>query len=171
MSSAFIDEDSEHLEELPEIPQSDNPGYITPGGLKRLKAELESLEQEKRPPLLAEIEEGGAGATQAETALARIEQRVKYLHARIGRAIVVDPATAAPDRVHFGSIVTVRDQDGHEMHVHIVGEDETDPERGRVSCFSPLAKALMTRQAGDTVVWNRPIGDSTLTIISIDQEK
>ena len=167
MSRAFVDDDNEHVEGLPEIPQSDNPGYITPEGLKQLKAELESLEQEKRLPLLAEIEEGGAGASEAETELARIEQRVKYLQARIGRAIVVDPSSASHDRVHFGSIVTVRDQDGHEMHVHIVGEDETDPERGRVSCFSPLARALMTRQAGETVTWNRPIGDSMLTIIEI----
>lgn len=170
MSRAFIDDDSDHIEELPELPQSDNPGYITPAGMARLSEDLRVLEQEKRPPLLEEIEEGGAGASQAEGELAAIDQRIKYLHARIARAIIVDPsaAEAAPDRVHFGSVVIVRDQNGQEMRVHIVGEDETDPEHGRVSCFSPLAKALMTKQTGETVTWHRPIGDLDLTILRIE---
>jgi len=170
MSSAFVDEDSDHIEELPELPQSNNPGYITAGGMARLKAELDALEHEKRPPLLEEMEAGGAGASQAEAKLARVEQRIKYLHARIARAIIVDPSTAAPNHVHFGSIVTVRDHNDREMRVHIVGEDETDPEHNRVSCFSPLAKALMTRSIGDTVTWHRPIGDLDLTILAIGQE-
>lgn len=170
MSRAFIDDDSDHIEELPELPQSDNPGYITPAGMARLNEELRVLEQEKLPPLQEKIEEGAADVSQAEGELAAIEQRVKYLHARIARAIVVDPsaAEAAPDRVHFGSVVIVRDQSDHEMRVHIVGEDETDPEHNRVSCFSPLAKALMTRQTGETVTWHRPIGDLELTILRIE---
>lgn len=170
MSRAFVDDDSDHIEELPELPQSDNPGYITPAGMARLNEELRVLEQEKLPPLQEAIEAGGPDTSQAEGELAAIDQRIKYLHARIARAIVVDPsaAEAAPDRVHFGSVVTVRDQNGHEMRVHIVGEDETDPEHGRVSCFSPLAKALLTKQTGETVTWHRPIGDLNLTILNIE---
>jgi transcription elongation GreA/GreB family factor len=168
MSRAFVDDDSEGREELPELPQSDNPGYLTPKGLERLEAELARLEEEVRPPLLATIEEGDTGATQAEIELARVEQRVAYLKARIARAIVVDPSEAAPDRVHFGSKVTVRDQNGEEMHIHIVGEDETDIEHGSVSCFSPLAKALMMKQVGDTATWHRPIGDLDLTVLAIE---
>ncbi len=169
MSSAFVDEDDDHIEQLPELPQSDNPGYITPEGMAQLSAELEKLEQERRPPLLEEIEAGGPGASQAEGELARVEQRVNYLHARIARAIVVDPSEAAPDRVHFGAVVVVRDGNGQEMKFHIVGEDETDPEHGKVSWVSPLAKALMTKEAGDTVTWHRPIGDLELTVLSIAQ--
>lgn len=170
MSSAFVDEDNNPIEQLPELPQSEHPGYLTPAGMERLQAELDALELEKLPPLLAEIEAGGPGASQAEADRALVEQRVKYLHARIARAIVVDPADAAPDRVHFGCIVMVRDGDGHEMKVHIVGEDETDPEHGKVSWVSPLAKALMTKEVGETVTWHRPIGDLELTILSIDQQ-
>jgi transcription elongation GreA/GreB family factor len=171
MSRAFIDEDSEHQEELPEIPQSHNPGYITPRGYHLLQQELERLENVDRPPLVEELESGGAGATEAEVRLARLDQRIHYLQARIGRAIVIDPLEAPADHVHFGSIVTVRDQDGHEMRVHIVGEDETDPDAGRVSCFSPLAKALMSHAVGDVAVWHRPIGDLKLTIVSVEQEE
>jgi transcription elongation factor GreB len=170
MSRAFIDEDSEHQEELPEIPQSHNPGYITPGGYRLLQEELERLENVERPPLVEELESGGAGATEAEVQLARLDQRIRYLHARIGRAIVINPADAPSDHVHFGSKVTVRDESDHEMHVHIVGEDETDPDAGRVSCFSPLAKALMSKGVGETAIWHRPLGDLRLTIVSIEQE-
>lgn len=168
MSSAFIDEDSEHLEELPEIPQSTNPGYITPKGLRMLNSERDRLRHDIRPPLADRVEEGEAGAAAAEIELARVEQRIRYLEARIARAIVVDPATAAPDRVHFGAAVTVRDGDGEAIRYEIVGEDETDPEHNRVSCFSPLAKALMTRRVGETAVWHRPIGDLELTVLSIE---
>lgn len=170
MSRAFIDEDSEHQEELPEIPQSHNPGYITPEGYRMLQEELERLENKERPPLVEELESQGPGASEAEVALARLDQRIRYLHARIGRAILIDPADAPSDHVHFGSIVTVRDETGHEMRVHIVGEDETDPDAGKVSCFSPLAKALMSKGVGEVAVWHRPIGDAQLTILSITLE-
>ncbi|MDB5035916.1 MAG: putative transcription elongation factor [Chlorobi bacterium] len=168
MSRAFVNEDNDQPEELPEIPQSPNPGYITAAGLAGLKAELARLETVDRPPLETAIAGGGGEAGQAETELARIRQRVKYLEARIARAIVTDPAAAAPDHVHFGAIVTVRDQSGHQMRVHIVGEDETDPEHNTVSCFSPLARALMTKQVGDIALWRRPIGDLELTVLAIE---
>lgn len=168
MSSAFIDEDSEHLEELPEIPQSKNPGYITPKGLRMLNIELGRLHHEARPPLIDLVERGGTNAAASEIELARVEQRIRYLEGRIARSIIVDPSAAAPDRVHFGSAVTVRDHNGETTRYEIVGEDETDPEHDRVSCFSPLAKALMTRRVGETAVWRRPIGDLELTIVSID---
>ena len=170
MSSAFIDEDSEHLEELPEIPQSENPGYITPKGLAALKGELHELTHVVRPPLLESVEEGEANSTAAEIELARAEQRIKYLEGRIARAIVVDPTLAAPDRVHFGTLVRVRAHDGTEHRYHIVGEDETDPEHDQVSCFSPIAKALMTKKVGEMVMWHRPIGDLELTILSINND-
>lgn len=170
MSRAFIDEDSEHQEELPEIPQSHNPGYITPQGYRMLQEELERLENVERPPLVEELESGGAGAVAAEVQLARLDQRIHFLHARIGRAIVINPLDAPPDHVHFGSIVTVRDPNDHEMRVQIVGEDETDPDAGKVSCFSPLAKALMSKTVGDVALWHRPIGDVELTVVSIEQE-
>ncbi len=170
MSRAFVDDDHQLPEELPELPQSSNPGYITLGGLTRLKAELDRLENSELPPLLAAIEAEGAQAVEAETRRARVEQRINYLQARIGRAIVVNPSAAPTDRVHFGAVVTVRDQNGQEMRVHIVGEDETDPEHNRVSCFSPLAKALMSRQVGESVLWHRPIGDIELTVLGIESD-
>jgi transcription elongation factor GreB len=169
MSRAFVDDDNEQPEGLPEIPQSEHPGYITPAGLAALEAEMERLETAVRPPLVAEKEAGEANAARAEIELARIDQRLNYLRARIARAIVVDPASVSNERVHFGSVVVVRDENGQELTYTIVGEDETDPDRGRVSWVSPLARALMTRSVGETTVWHRPIGDVTLTVVSIDE--
>lgn len=168
MSSAFVDEDSDHLEALPDIPQSHFPGYITPSGLERLQDELDRLENVERPPLSETFEAGESGAREAEVELARIDQRLRYLKARIARALIVDPSTTPNDHVHFGSVVSVRDQQGNEMRVRIVGEDETDPEHGEVSWVSPLAKALMKRHVGEKAIWSRPIGNLELTVLSID---
>jgi transcription elongation GreA/GreB family factor len=168
MSRAFVDDDREQGEDLPEIPQSQNPGYITRRGLARLKDELHRLEDVERPPFAAEVEGQHAGATEAEVQLARLDQRIKFLTGRIARAILVDPSTVAEDRVHFGAVVTVRDQQGEETRYHIVGEDEDDPAQGHVTCFSPLAKALLTKKIGEKVVWHRPIGDLELTILKIE---
>ena len=169
MSRAFIDEDSEHQDELPDIPQSHFPGYITPEGFARLQKELDDLRDRELPPLQAELESGGPGATEAEITIARIEQRARYLNARLERAIVLDPTTSTHDHVHFGAIVTARDQNGHETRVQIVGEDETDPDAGKVSWVSPLAKALVNKKVGEKGVWHRPIGDLELEIVKIEQ--
>ncbi len=171
MSRAFVDDDADVPEGLPEIPQSPHPGYITPRGLAALESELERLENVERPPRLAQIEAGESNAARAEIELARIDQRINYLRGRIARAIVVHPQSASHERVHFGAVVTARDDKGELMRVTIVGEDETDPGSGRVSWISPIARALMTRTVGETVVWKRPIGDMTLTILSIDGEE
>ena len=169
MSRAFIDEDSEHQDELPDIPQSHFPGYITPEGFARLQKELDDLRDRELPPLQAELESGGPGATEAEITIARIEQRARYLNARLERAIVLDPTTSTHDHVHFGAIVTARDQNGHETRVQIVGDDEADPDAGKVSWVSPLAKALVNKKVGEKGVWHRPIGDLELEIVKIEQ--
>lgn len=168
MSRAFVDEDNDQPEGLPEIPQSSNPGYITPHGLAALKGELAQLEEVERPPLTERIAEGGANATRAEISLLRIDQRINYLRARIARAIVIDPASSSHEHAHFGSSVLVRNGNGEQMQVRIVGEDETDPDHGMVSWVSPLARALMSRSVGDRVTWHRPIGDLELTILAIE---
>ncbi len=134
-----------------------------------MKKELDGLRDGELPPLLAEVEEGGPGATEAEISIARIEQRVRYLNARLERAIVLDPASSTHDHVHFGAIITARDQEGNEMRVQIVGEDETDPDGGKVSWVSPLAKALVNMKIGEKGIWHRPIGDLELEIVKIEQ--
>ena len=71
----------------------------------------------------------------------------------------------------FGAEVTVEDEDGEAKTYRIVGEDEADPDHGKVSWVSPLAKALIDARAGDLVIWERPTGEVELEIISIAYPK
>ena len=76
-------------------------------------------------------------------------------------AEVIDPPTSG-DRVTFGSTVRVEDQDGKETLYQIVGSEETDPTRGRISVMAPLARTLIGKKVGDTVEAQLPGGKKTL---------
>jgi transcription elongation factor GreB len=84
-----------------------------------------------------------------------------------GRAVLVDNAGKTHDRVYFGATVTVADESGGERTVSIVGVDELDPGRGRVSWISPIATALLKAQVGDVVTMRTPRGPEELEIIAI----
>jgi transcription elongation GreA/GreB family factor len=83
------------------------------------------------------------------------------------RAILVDPAVQALDRVRFGMTVEVRHEDGSIEALTIVGEDEAEPGTGRISWLSPLAEALLDAEPGDEVAWQRPAGKTRLEIIGM----
>ena len=83
------------------------------------------------------------------------------------RAILVDPAVQALDRVRFGLTVDVRHEDGSTEALTIVGEDEAEPGTGRISWLSPLAEALLEAEPGDEVAWRRPAGKARLEILAV----
>ena len=87
--------------------------------------------------------------------LREIDRRIRYLSKRLDRADVVDNAGKTHERVYFGATVTVSDETGEERKVTIVGVDELDPTRGRVSWLSPLARALLNASVGDMVTLAR----------------
>ena len=98
---------------------------------------------------------------------AAVARDLRYFQARLESAIVVDVANEPDDEVHFGATVKTEDENG-ETHVFtIVGEDEADVAKGKVSWRSPLAKALIGAKAGDTVTWNRPAGALALEVLEI----
>ena len=80
---------------------------------------------------------------------------------------MVDNAGKTHDRVYFGATVTVADESGAERTVSIVGVDELDPGRGRVSWISPIATALLKASVGDVVTMRTPRGSEELEIIAI----
>jgi transcription elongation GreA/GreB family factor len=102
-----------------------------------------------------------------ELRLAHVHRDIRYLEARIERAIPVDAAQQPVDEVAFGAVVEVRDSKGTRQRFAIVGEDEADAERGTVSWVSPLARALIGSGVGDVVLWRRPAGEAELTIEAI----
>jgi transcription elongation factor GreB len=72
--------------------------------------------------------------------------------------------------VAFGLWVRVEDEEGTESRYQIVGEDEIDPEKGRITFSSPLGKALLGKKLGDVVTVKRPKGDLELEIVGIESE-
>jgi hypothetical protein len=79
------------------------------------------------------------------------------------------PPTPNPKgQVRFGSTVRAIDESGEVYEVSLVGEDEADVQKGLISYVSPLAKALLKARVGDEVIWQRPLGEVRLEILSVD---
>jgi transcription elongation GreA/GreB family factor len=162
MSRAFVKEqdDASH-EALPEIPLSEHPNYITAQGLARLRERLATTQARR------DASKASGDTLSQQNELAILDRELRWLNARVASAIEVDLERQPRDRVAFGARVTV-DSDEGEQHYRIVGEDEADAEHGEVSYVSPLARALIGAQAGDSVTWKRPAGNLSIEVVAID---
>jgi transcription elongation factor GreA len=146
---------------------------LTRDGEARLRAELDELTRVKRPQVIARIrtaKEHGDLKENSEYHAAREEQsflegRVQAIEARLRSAVIVE-APIAGSRVGLGSVVTV-DDDGETVAYTIVGADESDPPRGRISSSSPVGRALVGRDTGDYVVVTTPAGERRYRILAI----
>ena len=136
MSRAFVRENDDAAEALPERPISPHPNYVTPSGMARIEAETARFAAEMRAA------DGDREAT------ARIGRDLRYWQARRASAQLI-PAPVDHAEVRFGSLVTLRDGAGQERTLRIVGEDEADPGAGTLSYVAPLARSLIGRQVGD----------------------
>lgn len=148
---------------------------ITPTGLKKLEEELKLLRSVERPAVIkaiAEAREHGDLSENAEYHAARekqsfIEGRISELEAIISRAEVIDPAKMS-GAVKFGATVTVVDEEtDEEKKFQIVGEAEANLEQGLLNIRSPLARALIGKDEGDSVEVNTPGGTRGYEILSI----
>lgn len=162
MSRAFVKENDEQGNELPERPQSPYPNHITPRGLDALHQQLQALEAAHK-----RMVEPEGNALVDQDAKHGLERDIRYVQDRIARAIVINPVTQPRDKVAFGATVETEDENGTRRKFEIVGEDEADPAAGRLSWVSPLARALTDAAVGDAVVWKRPAGDLELEILAI----
>jgi len=146
---------------------------LTAEGEARLRAELDELTLVKRPQIIARIrtaKEHGDLKENAEYHAAREEQsflegRVQAIEARLRSAVIVD-APVAGSHVGLGSVVTV-DDDGETVAYTIVGADESDPVRGRISSSSPVGRALVGRNTGDLVIVATPAGERRYRILEV----
>lgn len=180
MSRAFVSESDGQFDDddVPEIRNPLPPGaknYMTPRGAESLKEELRKLSEEGRPEIVAELSRLSGGASNPERnatlaerrKLREMDRRIEYLTEMVRSLEVIDPARQTPGRVAFGATVTVL-QDGEQKHYQIVGVEESDPADGRVSWISPIARVLMTKHTGDSVVLRLPNGDSRIQILTVD---
>jgi transcription elongation factor GreA len=145
---------------------------MTRPGFERLRDELDRLKRVDRHAITKAIAEARAHGDLSENAeyhAARekqgfIEGRIAELEAKVGNAEVIDPPTSG-DRVTFASTVLLEDESGKEIRYQIVGSDESDPARGRISVMSPLARTLIGKNVGDRVTAQLPGGTKTFHIV------
>lgn len=148
---------------------------ITAAGAERLREELDRLKRVERPRVTKAIAEARAHGDLSENAeyhAAREEQ--SFLEGRIGMieealagARIIDPASVDADgRVVFGSFVELK-HSRRKMSFQIVGEIEADISAGRLSLASPIARALVGREEGDSVEVKTPNGTDTYEILEV----
>ena len=178
MSKAFVRE-SEDDDEAPELQPSPPPArnYISPAGYARLKGELKQLVEVERPEVVRTVSWAAKNGDRSENGdylygkkrLREIDRRVRFLIKRLEAAEVVDSAGRDADQVFFGSTVVIRTKEKQQT-ITIVGVDETDTARGRISWISPVAKALLKAREGDKVQLTTPGGAEELEILEVRYE-
>jgi transcription elongation factor GreB len=151
------------------------PNYLTPEGAKKLSAELERLRRVERVKVVQEVADAALQGDRSENAeyiygkkrLREIDRRIRFLTKRLESAVVVRAGEVSRNEVRFGALVEVVDEHGKKASYHLVGPDEVDPARGRISFHSPLGRSLLKRKVGDVVVVQRPAGEIEIEILSI----
>ena len=148
---------------------------MTPRGMKALQDELKHLKSEERPAIIraiAEAREHGDLSENAEYHSARekqsfVEGRIKELEGLISLAEVIDPAKLSGS-IKFGATVTIVDEETDEEKTYqIVGEQEADIESGLLNIRSPIARALIGKEEGDSVEVRTPGGVRDYEIASV----
>ncbi len=162
-------------ESSPQLPAGVK-NYITPGGYRKLKDELEQLWKVERPALVKTVAWAASNGDRSENGdyiygkkrLREIDRRVRFLRKRLEQAEVVDPAKRGNcDQAFFGATVSVCDSNGCENTYSIVGVDEADVGRGLISWVSPLARVLLKLREGDVATLRTPAGVQELEILSV----
>ena len=149
---------------------------MTQKGYEALQVELKKLKAEERPAVVTALEEARAHGDLSENAeyhaakerQAFIEGRVMELEDKISRAEVIDPKKIKGKVIRFGATVTVADEDTDEEATYqIVGEDEGDIKNGKLSVTSPMARALIGKEAGDNVEVAAPGGAKAFEVVKV----
>ena len=150
---------------------------LTKRGAEKLKEELQRLKTKDRPAVIAasaEARSHGDLSENAEYDAAKdrqgfIEGRIKEVEGKLAAAQIIDPsALDAGGKVVFGATVELEDEDsGDQVTYQIVGEDEADLKHGLINISSPIARALIGKEEGDTAVVQAPGGDRHYEIIAV----
>ena len=150
---------------------------ITKRGAEKLKAELHKLKTVERPWVINAISEARAQGDLSENAeydaakdrQGFVEGRIQEIDGKLSAAQIIDPSELdAGGRVVFGSTVELEEEDsGERVKYQIVGEDEADLKLGLVNISSPIARALIGKEEGDTAVVQAPGGLKSYEIVAV----
>jgi transcription elongation factor GreB len=163
MSRGFVKEDDQ--EEIPIVPQraflpEGVPNFVTRAGMDQLLAEQQMLANEK--------DSLGGNENEKRIALNYINARLHLLNNRIAEAKVVDPNEQPQNEIRFGALVTLKTEGSGKIQTfQIVGVDEADISKGKISFISPLAKILINKKTGEKVILKRPKEDTVFEIMEI----
>ena len=149
--------------------------YITPRGFKRLRDEQRYLRLVERPKIVDEVAWAASLGDRSENAeyiygkkrLREIDRRLRWLDKRLSAAEVVEPGTDRGTTVFFGATVTLGYADGSEKILDLVGEDEIESEKGRISWRSPIGKLLMRKREGDTILLDHLGARTEIEIVEV----
>ncbi|MDO8651582.1 MAG: transcription elongation factor GreB [Undibacterium sp.] len=180
MNKAFVKEteqdDDEQDVTAPEIPAGVK-NYMTPEGHQRMKDEFLHLIDVDRPEVVNIVSWAASNGDRSENGdyiygkrrLREIDRRLRFLSKRLDIAEVVNPSVHhGSDQIFFGATVLYENQLGETVTVTIVGVDELDPLRGKISWVSPVARALTKARVGDSVSLRTPLGLDELTILEVN---
>jgi transcription elongation factor GreB len=159
-------------------PREKGTPLITPAGEARLRAELEKLWREERPVVARAVQDAAKNGDRSENGdyiygkkrLREIDSRVRFLSKRLEVLQVVRERPADTERVFFGAVVSVAEEDGSEREFRIVGPDEFETSRGEISIDAPLARALLGKREGDCALLASPAGEREVEIVTIRYE-
>ncbi len=149
---------------------------MTPAGFALLTTELERLQNMDRPETVSAVADArlhGDLSENAEYHAARerlriMDRRIAELSGKIARADVIDPATLSGDTIRFGAKVRVYDDTADaEREFRIVGEDEADASKGRLSVRAPLVRALIGKRPGDEVELHVSYGERYYEVLEV----
>lgn len=149
---------------------------VTPEGYEALKKELENLKRVDRPQNIKAIEEARAHGDLSENAefdaakdrQGFIEGRIGELGFKLANADVIDPSKLPKDRAVFGTKVLLENIDtGEEVEYQLVGPDESDIAKGRISVSSPLGRAIVGKKPGDELTLEVPGGKRIYELVDI----
>jgi transcription elongation factor GreB len=164
MSRGFVREGDQ--EEVPMVPQraylpEGVPNFVTRNGMEELLAEKEALTKEKENLNITNENE-------KRLAINFINAKLQLLNNRIAEARIVEPEEQQKNEVTFGATVTLKNATtGKIQTFQIVGVDEADIARGKVSFISPVARALINKKVGERITLKRDRSDIVFDVIDI----
>jgi transcription elongation factor GreA len=149
---------------------------VTPEGYKKIQEELERFLKVERPKNIQAIAEARAHGDLSENAeyhaakerQSFIEGRIQELQAKVALAEIIDPSRISQSNVAFGATVKVLDTEANEEYVFVlVGTEEADVKQGRISVSSPVGRALLGKEVGDSVTIKAPARTMEYEILEI----
>ena len=159
-------------------PREKGSPYITPKGEAVLRAELKQLWKVERPVVTATVQAAAGNGDRSENGdyiygkkrLREIDSRVRFLRKRLEVLKVVDTPPTDTNKVYFGAYFTLEDSAGNTHKWRLVGPDEFDVSAGKLSCDSPLGRALLGKPLDAEIQLESPSGSKLWYVVDVRYE-